>query len=287
MLHWPSTTKRRNKQNEKSPPTSKSPTDFCKNTGMFSQGHRGANICSSSKPKPWSCLLFFTPQICTDAQRDPRMRRRRHKGQDGNIKGTQSHPHPSTHKLLQVRSCSLHDEGWKIKIFRTLSLLRGLCPPGLSLNLAGSKGWEPGQALSALTPHHLELWKTQYHTPDPPCQCYRGLVVMLLLPQRFFCLDFLPQAKAVPKTPKQVSGALLGRQSQPPQLSPPSPQAAPHGWTQPLSSPGSASGLQDPGNELLGAPCRPGVCHCHKHKDLHQQGQLEAATTQPQSLGFP
>lgn len=266
MLHWPSPTRRRNKQKEKSPPTSKSPTDLCKNTGAFSQGHRGANICASSKPKPWNCYLFFTPQICTDAKRDPRIRRRSHKDQDGNTKGTQSHPHSSTPKLLQLLS-SLKDEGWKI--CRTPSLLWGLFPSALSLNLAGSKGW-PG---SQLWPHNtLNCGK-----PNITAQTLLTSVteewhwVILLVPQRCFCLDFPPQAKAVAKTPKQVSGALLRRQSWPPQLSPPSPQAAPQGWAQPLSSPGSASGLQDPGNELLGAPCRPGLCHCHRHTDWHQQ----------------
>lgn len=44
-----------------------------------------------------------------------------------------------------------------------------------------------------------------------------------LLPQRFF-LEFLPKAKPVTRTPQEVSGALLWRQSRPPPALPPQRQ---------------------------------------------------------------
>lgn len=84
--------------------------------------------------------------------------------------------------------------------------------------------------------------------------------VILFLPQRFFCLEFQPKAKPVTKTPQQVSRALLQRQSHPSWAL--LPRGSSPCWAQPLSSPGSAAGLQEHGNELLGAACRAGVCCC-------------------------
>lgn len=180
-----------------------------------------------------------------------------------------------------------------LKIRRTLSFLRGLCPPGLSLNLTGSKGWAPVR-LSQLWPcNTLNCGKPDIMpqtllasvTEDRPC-------VIPLLPQRFFCLEFLPKAKPVTRTPQEVSGALLWRQSRPPPALPPQRQLP--RWAQSLSSPGSA-GLQHlrvagarewaAGSSLQGWGLL--LLQCHRHRDLHQQGQLGAATTQPRSLGFP
>lgn len=192
-------------------------------------------------------MLFFTPQICTDAKRDRRVKRRRDKGQDGNTKETQSHPHSSTPKLLQLLF-SLHHEGCKAEDLQGSLPSQGALHPWAVPKPDWLQGLGPGQALSALILQHLQLWQTRHHAPDPPHQCYRGQALSDSIP---LTKIFLFGVSAKSQTNDQDSSgghqALLGRQSQRPWLSPPHHSQLPRALLSPSPALAQQQGCRTPG----------------------------------------
>lgn len=102
--------------------------------------------------------------------------------------------------------------------------------------------------------------RTSRPRPSSPVLQRTGLEWFCSSHKDFFVWSFSQKPNQWPRLLSRSAGPCSGGRATP--AEPSCPRGSSPCWAQPLSSPGSAAGLQEHGNELLGAACRAGVCCC-------------------------